>query len=469
MVSSLRTRLMLAAGILAAAAVAAVAVAARQGARREFVKFQDEERRLAFGRADERALPLAAELSGRCCAPGDVDAAARRLERSEALVIIDDATGRAVAVAGAPLASLSDLDVRRDGRDGLTIEASRGDGSLRERVRLAFHGGGAPLALADGRAARLHIVPFPAAEEDSRAALFLGSLDRRLLIAAAVVGAVALAVLWTLAGRIIGPIRELRSAARALGEGRPATRIVPRGSDEIADLARGFNFMMDELQRQEALRRRLLHDVSHELRTPLTALRCRIETLVDGLSGDPQQTLRGAQEELLHLGKLVDDLHVAALAEARELPLVKSRADVAAIVESAARAAGLEADPRLRLAVPAGLAVHADAVRTRQVVLNLLTNADRHTPRGGEITVRGAHEGGSVVVEVRNSGSTLTPDELEHVFDRFYRADPSRQRATGGSGLGLAIVKNLVEAQGGRAWAAAAEGGVSFSFTLPGA
>jgi hypothetical protein len=191
MISSLKTRLLLAAGLLAAAAVVAVAVAARRGTRREFVRFQEEEKRLAFGRAADRAERLAADLSGRCCAPGDLDAVARTLEPTAVLAVVDDATGRAVATAGAPLGGLHDLEVRRDGDGDLRVEASRGHGPAIERVRLAFHGGGALLTLADGRAAYLHVLPFPVEEDDRRTAVFLGSLDRRLLVATAVVGAVA--------------------------------------------------------------------------------------------------------------------------------------------------------------------------------------------------------------------------------------------------------------------------------------
>ena len=117
--------------------------------------------------------------------------------------------------------------------------------------------------------------------------------------------------------------------------------------------------------------------------------------------------------------------------------------------------------------VDKGLLVRGDAVRLRQVVLNILNNAARYTPSEGVITVSAFHHDKETVVEVHNTGSTLTPDEIAHVFDRFYRADPSRQRASGGTGLGLSIVKNLIEAQGGRVWSRCDDSGVSFAFALP--
>jgi two-component system sensor histidine kinase BaeS len=140
---------------------------------------------------------------------------------------------------------------------------------------------------------------------------------------------------------------------------------------------------------------------------------------------------------------------------------------VAPVVSSATRAARLEHDPRLRLELDPALIARADAVRLRQVLLNLLTNADRHTPSDGLILVSARGQQGEAVIEVQNTGASLDDEQLARAFDRFWRADPSRQRATGGSGLGLAIVKHLVEAQGGRVWAAADAVGPTFGFALP--
>ena len=345
------------------------------------------------------------------------------------------------------------------------------------------------MRLADGRTARAYVVPFPDAEGDRNAAVFLGSLDRRLLAATGLVGLLALAVTWALARGIVRPLAELRAATADLARGQLSRRVTPSGSGEVTELGRAFNAMAGELERQQALRQSLVHDVAHELRTPLTALRCRLETVLDGLSPDPARAVRDLHEEVLHLGRLVDDLQDLALAEARELRLNLTDVPLADVVASAIRAAGLDGDARVRLDLPPGLSVRADPLRLRQILLNLLTNAARHTPAGGVIELRaargtlpaesvpGASPGptgpgfgvADVSVEVRNTGSHLDAEQIARVFDRFYRADPSRQRTTGGTGLGLAIVKHLVEAHGGRAWAASDEDSVTMGFALPAA
>jgi two-component system sensor histidine kinase BaeS len=210
-----------------------------------------------------------------------------------------------------------------------------------------------------------------------------------------------------------------------------------------------------------------VHDVAHELRTPLTALRCRLDTVADGLASDPARTLAGASEEVRHLTRLVDDLQELALAEAGELKLTIAPVSLDEAVRSAVGAASLDRDPRLHLEIE-DTRVRTDAVRLRQILINLLTNADRHTPPDGAISVRARRDSSQVVIEVRNTGSALDEEQRARVFDRFYRADPSRQRATGGSGLGLAIVKHLAEALGGSVAAESDAAGVTMRVRVPG-
>lgn len=467
MSSSLQTRLLVAVSVLALAAVAAVGIAARRGTRQEFLRFQQLEHGGLSGDLSATAARVAALLTGRCCTPESLRAAAALLSPRQALVVTEQGTGAALATAGPGVSDLEDLRVT--GAAGrLTLAARRRQGRGVEGISLRLlDDSPVPIALADGRPARLHLIAFPRPEQEQPAASFLGSVDRRLLAATTLVGALSLLATWVLARRIVGPLGELRDAARDLARGNLSRRVATRGKDELAQLGDSFNAMATELERQQALRRDLVHDVAHELRTPLTSLRCRLETMLDGLAGDPRQALRGANEEVLHLSRLVDDLQELALAEARELRLAVADVAVAPVVVSAAGAAGLEGDARLRLELDEGLTVRADAVRMRQVVLNLLTNADRHTPADGTIVVRATRRGPEVCLEVGNTGSALDAEQLARAFDRFYRTDPSRQRATGGSGLGLAIVKNLVEAQNGRVWAESDEAGVRFGFALP--
>jgi signal transduction histidine kinase len=465
-------------------------------------------------------------LDGRCCTADAMRDASRHVPDDHILLVIDDADGRLLARAGAPLREIKNVTVRAV-NGLLELEATLQHGRELREVALKLHTRGQPIRLGEGdrndggarvqrdvhgalrtgqvgsgvsdrrgdsrggsggassadsggarREARVYLVPFRTQQNDSGsasetpAAAFLGSLDRGALLVTTLVAVLAIAATWLISRRIVGPIAELSAAAGDLSAGRLDRRVAVRGEGEVADLGRRFNAMAAELERQHTLRRGLLHDVAHELRTPLTALRCRLETWMDGLSPAPATAYRDMRDEVLHLGQLVDDLQELALAEARELRLHAAPVEIAPLIASAIRAAGLEQDPRVHVNAEPGLVAHADAVRVRQIVLNLLANADRHTPADGSIDIRAAtharEDGASdVLVAVANTGSHLTPDQLARIFDRFYRTDPSRQRATGGTGLGLAIVKHLVEALGGSVWARSGDADVTVAFTLP--
>ena len=370
--------------------------------------------------------------------------------------------------AGAPLATLREVTVKWDGRD-LSVDAERtSEGGPAEMLALRLVSRGTPLALADGRAARLHVLPIPSALRARAAAAVLGSFDRRLFGLTVAVALLAVAGMWLIARRTVGPIEDLEGVTREIASGRFDRRVAPRGSRKIADLARSFNAMADELARQQALRRALVVDVAHELRTPLTAAQCRLEMVQDGVAPDPGAALRHAHEEVRHLARLVDDLQDIALAEARELRLECGDVPLAAAAASALAATGLDGDSRVTLDVPGDARARGDAVRVRQMLLNLLTNAQRYTPENGAIRVAvDVRDDDEVAVEVTNTGSRLEPEEAASAFDRFYRTDPSRQRVSGGSGLGLAIVKHLAQAQGGRAWVSSDANSVTVGFSLP--
>ncbi|MEO7272164.1 MAG: ATP-binding protein [Vicinamibacterales bacterium] len=445
---SLQSRLLLAVGVLALAAVVAVALAVRQGTRVEFRKFQELERQRASGQIGLDLEPIAATLRDGCCPDAALARAGALLRGDQALLVVDP-EGTLVASTGPGTSALADIQTRVRGQD-LIVEAVRRRGSTAERIALQFLGGPAfTVRLTDGRDAIAHVVPIPPADGLEPGVAFLGSVDRRLLAATALVGLLALAVTWLVTRRIVQPLAELRVATRAFAEGDLTRRIDASGTDEVAELAGSFNRMAAALEHQQRLRRDLVHDVAHELRTPLTALRCRLETVADGLATDPARTIAGASEEVRHLSRLVDDLQELALAEAGELTLTLASVPVAGVLRSALRASGLDDDPRVQLEVAPTIVVRTDALRLRQILINLLTNADRYTPPDGAIRVTAAHASGQVVVSVGNTGSSLDPEQVSRVFDRFYRADPARQRATGGSGLGLAIVRHLAEALGG--------------------
>jgi signal transduction histidine kinase len=465
MIFSLQTRLLLAVGLLAVAAVAVVAFTARLSTRQEFQRFRDLERVRDASALDGTLDQLEATLQNACCSDAQM-AAAARLAGPDQSVLVFDAKGALIASAGDNVAT---SDLKATFIDGeMKLDARAGDDVTKSRVSLTLKGGPERrIALADGSPASVHILPPLGRDPGQPADQFLGSVDRRLLYATVVVAVLALGLTWAITRRITGPISELSNATRDLAGGQLSRRVAARGSDEIAELARAFNSMADRLERQESLRRGLLHDVAHELRTPLTALQCRVETLIDGLATDPGPSLGQVNEEVAHLSQLVRDLEELARAEARELALTIVDVDAAEVCRSAVRVAGLESDPRFTLDAEPRLLARADAVRLRQIVLNLLTNADRHTPAGERITVRTFAKDREAVIEVHNTGSSLTAEECERVFDRFFRVDPSRQRATGGSGLGLAIAKHLAEAQGGRVWVRSDAHGVTFGVALP--
>jgi len=465
MMRSLQTRLLLAVGLLAVAAVAAVAFSARLSTRLEFQRFQEIQKVRATGDVEAMLDRVAAAFDGKCCA-GDVVAGVLPQLAAGQAVFVFDAGGALRVAAGAGIAVGS---VSASYQGGLLNIDSRAT-APGEQTGMSVTIKGGPvktIRLIDGGKATVLIVPMPRPDVDQPAAQFLGSVDRRLLIVTGAVAVLALLITGAIARRIIRPIAELRNATRDLAAGQLSRRVAVSGSDEVAELARGFNHMASELERQESLRRDLVHDVAHELRTPLTALRCRVETVIDGMVDDPKPALRQVNEDVAHLSQLVSDLEELARAEAHELTFAIGDVRVADVCTSAARVAGLDGDPRLRVRMDDGATAKADAVRLRQIVLNLLTNADRHTPADGVITLSASSMGAEALIAVHNTGSALTAEELSRVFDRFYRADPARQRATGGSGLGLAIVKHLVEAQRGRVWATSDATGVTFSVALP--
>ena len=433
MAVSLKTRFVLVASLLACASIAAVAIAVRQNTRQEFFKFQDLERRGGLEARQRETARVAALLDGRCCDAAVVEEAAAVLSDDLGLIVADP-SGAIRAQAGAGMSEMRKLTITVSG-NSVVLNGVRERRQRVERFELRLDGMGVPVRLADGTAARAFVITLPGREPagvtDVHVAAFFGSLDRTIIWIAVLCGVLGIAVTWGLARQVLKPVDV-------------------------------------ELARQETLRRNLIHDVAHELRTPLTALRCRIETLVDGLAADPRQALSGANEEVLHLSRLVDDLQELALADAGELRLDIAETNVASVTASAIAAAGLTDDARLHVEIPSDLDVPADSIRLRQILLNLLTNADRYTPSGHRITVRGRTEGtGAVAIEVANTGSALADEQRARVFDRFYRTDAARQRSTGGTGLGLAIVKSLVEAHGGRVSADTRAGETVFTVSLP--
>jgi len=278
---------------------------------------------------------------------------------------------------------------------------------------------------------------------------------------------------WT-ANLITGRLSRLTHAAETINLRDLQARVPVEGQDEVAALARAFNRMLDRLAAEERVRRDLFADVAHELRHPLAVLRARLESMQDGVVPIDGEQVLHLQDMVIALARLVGDVRDLSLADIGQLSLTLADVDVAALLaelrdnlEPLAQADGVELTADIAVDLPH---IQGDADRIRQVVVNLLSNALQHTPRGGSVAVRARATGQYVAIEVIDTGVGIQPNSLRKVFDRFYRADPSRTRdgAAGGTGLGLAIVRGLVEAHGGAVWAASRPGqGSTFIVRLP--
>ena len=269
-------------------------------------------------------------------------------------------------------------------------------------------------------------------------------------------GALALAVVQVLARGMTSPLREMVNAAKAMARGDYSKRVTATSKDEVGELARAFNAMSADLAEADRQRRDLIANVSHELRTPITALRAVLENLVDGVEPPDAETMRTMSLQVERLGRLVDQLLDLSRLEAGVVPLERRAFALEPLLERAAEesrvnaARGLERDLRLAISVePRDLRVDADAERVHQVVANLLHNAIRHSPDGGEVTLRARSAGGSVNIEVADEGPGIPENEARRVFERFYRADAARSSSDGGTGLGLAIARWIVDLHGG--------------------
>ncbi len=293
---------------------------------------------------------------------------------------------------------------------------------------------------------------------------------------------VAMAVATAVSSQIRGSVRELVAAAREVSHGSLGARVRIQGEDELAELGRAFNVMAAELEKADEMRRELeearrhlVAAISHDLRTPIGSIGAMVEAINDRVVTDVETVdryLRAMQGEVARLGKLIDDLFELSQLEAGALTLriePGSLRDLLSDTLESLQPQALAKGVRLSGHVDSDLPpVTMDTARIQRVLDNLVQNAIRHTPRDGIIVLEAQEEAEAVRVDVIDSGQGVSPGDLSHIFERFYRGEKSRTRNHGGAGLGLAIAKGLVEAHGGRIWVQnVPRSGARFSFLLP--
>jgi two-component system OmpR family sensor kinase/two-component system sensor histidine kinase BaeS len=253
--------------------------------------------------------------------------------------------------------------------------------------------------------------------------------------------------------RMVNPLAQVIAAAGSVAHGDFSARVPVSGPDDLRALSDSFNHMAASLEQNDRERRDMLADIAHELRTPLTVMRGRLEGIVDGVYPSNAEHIVPALEETYLLERLVEDLRLLTLAESRQLHFEKSRVDLNDLARHVVDLFQAEAEDRkIALALePASAEAAAllDSQRTEQVLGNLVANALRYTPESGSIHVVVEKAEGQVVLAVNDSGPGIPEDDLPRIFNRFWRGEKSRSRASGGAGLGLAIARQLVEAQGG--------------------
>jgi signal transduction histidine kinase len=319
-------------------------------------------------------------------------------------------------------------------------------------------------------------VAVPMAEVTAQTQRFWLSLGLTALLAAVV----ATMAGWWLAGQLVRPVGRLRDAAARLAAGALEERVPPGGAAEMAQLASAFNEMAERIEASMKAQRAFVANASHELRTPLTNIKLRAEALEDGALEDPAVAQKFVQEigsEADRLSRMANDLLTLSRQDATSRP-VREPVNLSTLIPAVAGEMGLRAEKggvALVQEIAPGLPVlSADPAALRTLLVNLLDNALNYTEPGGSITisVRATGPQPGVVIQVADTGSGITAEDLAHIFDRFYRADKARRRGTGvpssGTGLGLAIVQGIVEAHGGTVSAQSTQGqGTTIIVRLP--
>jgi len=450
-VSPLGLRLTAAFITVAVAAIAVYAVLTVTSTRNELTELMLEVHR-------EDAVAAAAAASRAYAAAGswedaDLTGAVAVAARGQATIALRDASG---AVVTAPAEEAAQMLEEMHGVE--LVDIPRGDPVV------------APVTV-DGEQVGSLVLRFPASHLPAPEQQVRAALTRTALIGAAVAVLVGIGIALFVARRVSRPLVALTDAAIEMGSGGRGVRVgMSDQPGELGVLAAAFDRMSESVEREEALRRQLVRDVAHEVRTPLTILRGTTEGLVDGVLPPDEETLRSLHDEVLRLTGLVGDLETLAAADAAALRLELRPVDLAHVAGAAvavARGASAETEIALDADLQSAPAM-GDPSRLHQVVVNLLSNALRHTPPGGRIEIRTATDGQDSLLEVLDTGEGIAPEDLPHVFERFYRGRSVDDRS--GSGIGLAVAAELIAAHGGTIEARnRPDAGAAFTVRLPSA
>jgi two-component system, OmpR family, sensor kinase len=470
-VNSLTARLLLGFILVSVIAVGLVAVLANQVTAREFQLYVSRGRQ---GRA-ERLAPLFAQYYTQNSSWAGVEtlvtsvSLAADLNRREPGASFGPGAGRSRPgmLPGMMFGGATDRLVLTDAQGRIVADSA---GQLKDKtISSADLDNGAPITLNGTRVGTLLIAasgPVSSPLEND----FLHQVNHALVLGGLGAGLIAIILGFLLARQLTAPLRVLTAAAERMSHGDLSQRVTVKGTSEVVELGQAFNEMSASLSRQETLRRSLLADTAHELRNPLSVIRGDLEAMLDGVYEATPDKLASLHEETLLLSRLVDDVRALSLAEAGQLQLKRERVSLRDVLSIAAtNFAPLAEIQGVQLQwQPTADALEADvdSQRVQQIVANLLTNALHHTPSGGTITLSAGNGRNGVEISVADTGPGIAPENLPHVFDRFWRGNTVRQSDS--SGLGLAIVRGLAQAHGGAAWAESTVGrGSSFYVSLP--
>jgi signal transduction histidine kinase len=307
---------------------------------------------------------------------------------------------------------------------------------------------------------------------DAAQRMYDDQVNRQILPAIAIAAVVAIALNLCLVGFALRPLRTVQQASRRIARGDVSARVGLRRHDEIGEVAQAFDEMAAELERLEGLRRQATNDVAHELRTPIHNILGLVEGMRDGVFAADTSRLEQTHREVVRLRTLVDDIQLLADAQSARDRLVRGRVDLVALARDVLHS--FQASLKERAIEPLVEApreeviADGDAARLAQVLGNIIANAVRYADRGSTLTVAVALARGVARLTVTDRGEPIPAQALPYIFERFFRADQSRTRASGGAGIGLAIARELVEAHGGTVGAASTlDGVVAVWFELP--